>query len=239
MKSNKIVLAILSSLICLSLCACSKKDDIEFTGFGILEETKEEKSKSYGIGIDIELETEADPFSINQEIKLENETGDTSTETNIEILSEEDKSLDQAEKEAEPYLFTDIDGSVKDIREEAGYKGLLQYIDSYSDIGGIDLIAALPREENKDFLSTTYFLATDEEIDSILDIVYEGSEEEKQQLAEEALHTREGYVYTDEGWKNVYEETNSNIEGVGNGLGKTGGSYTPDDSFKDVEIHAY
>lgn len=237
MKLNKKVLVILSSLLCMSLCACSKKGNTESVGFGVLEDTKEEQSKSFGESIDLESSSATDEFSINKEITLDNNENNISSEISTEELSEDEKSLEQAEKEAESFLYTSIDGSVKDIREEAGYIGLLKYIDSYNDIGGVDLIANSPREETKDFLKMTYCFATEEEIDSVLDIIYKGSKEEKQKLEEDALHTREGYVYTDEGWKNIYEETNAERER--RDIGENGGGYTPDNSFENVEIYAY
>lgn len=227
--NKKKVLLLASCLMCLCLSGCfrsNQSDVIDDEPFGFSESNSEANSKAepsqesvYGFETRIDtseqsieskafeaktseaIETKEDKFSISYEIDMESGK-----------KSEEELSVEMAESEAEPFLYENIDGSEKDIRDEAGYQGLLKFVNSYKNYGGIEAIADTPRAEIQNHLESTYFLATSKEIEDILSIIYEGSEEEKQQLEADALHTEEGFVYTDEGWKNVYEETNSERE---------------------------
>lgn len=183
-------------IICICMCClfgCGKKEtNIPWT-FGsddiISTETDNQKS-----GVEITVE-ETDKFKIEEDVDL--------TTIDSKSKSEEDKSIEIAESE---YQSIDESGNVTDSRDSINYYGLLQFI-NYS--GGIEKVASTYSKEVFTEELNKFELVSESEKRQVLEAIYNENSEERNLLINDLLHTGEGWVYTDEGWINVYEETNN------------------------------
>lgn len=181
MKKKIYLIALIIFLI--SLVGCSKKESIIGT-FGYNEESIKESINS-AENSDMYETTELDKFKIDAEINK----------------SPEEKSIERAEK----YQSIDNLGNMVDSRDEINYYGLLNYIKS---LGGIESVS---KTYNRDVFAedlNKFELVTVEEKEAVLEAIYNENSEERELLIRDLLHTEEGWVFTEEGWKNVYEETN-------------------------------
>lgn len=187
---KKINLLIILTL-CFCLFGCGKKETQIPGTFGsddiISTETDNQKS-----GVEIIVE-ENDKFKIKDE--------DIDLTTKSESKSEEEKSIEKAEQ----YLESDSVGNIVDSRDEINYYGLLQFIKS---AGGIEQVASTYDREKFTEELNKFELVTAEEKQQVLEAIYNSESEERNLLINDIEHTNPGWVYTDEGWKNVYEETN-------------------------------
>lgn len=190
-------------IICICMCflfGCGKKETNIPGTFGsddiISNETANQKS-----GVEIKIE-ETDKFKIEEDVDLT---------TKSESKSEEDKSIEIAESE---YQSIDESGNITDSRDSINYYGLLQFI---KNSGGIEKIASIYDREQLTEELNRFELVTEEEKQQVLEAIYNDSSEERNLLIRDLEHTNSGWVYTDDGWINVYEQDNGlNIKGIGN-----------------------
>jgi len=86
----------------------------------------------------------------------------------------------------EDYTFVDVNGVTRDIRIELGYKGILE---SIQRSGGIYKVA---ENFDRDYMSSSwrhfFIFASDEEINKLVTIIYDGTSEEKAALEAEINH---------------------------------------------------
>lgn len=181
-------------LFCFCLFGCSKKEvHIEGT-FGSDDNYTSLESKNSNTGVEITVESNEDKFSIKEE--------DIDLTTKSETKSIEEKSIEKAEQ----YLESDSVGNIVDSRDEINYYGLLQFIKS---AGGIEKVASTYDREKLTEELNRFELVTEEEKQQVLEAIYNDSSEERNLLIRDLEHTNLGWVYTDDGWINVYEETNN------------------------------
>lgn len=181
-------------LFCFCLFGCSKKEvHIEGT-FGFDDNYTSLESKNSNTGVEITVESNEDKFSIKEE--------DIDLTTKSETKSIEEKSIEKAEQ----YLESDSVGNIVDSRDEINYYGLLQFIKS---AGGIEKVASTYDREKFTEELNKFELVTAEEKQQVLEAIYNSESEERNLLIRDIEHSGDEWVYTDSGWKNVYEETNN------------------------------
>lgn len=203
-KKIKILSLCILCFCLFSLSGCKSKEPAAPDGWGSLSETDESSGLSGGKEIDVETPESSsssdDKFSIEGDSEASNIGKSDEEIAELELEQE----LEAIEAESEPYMFV-YDGEERDFRVEAGYVGLLNYVYEY---GGVEAVSRVDRETLKERLENIYFLASSDEVDGLLDIIYDGTSEEKQALTDEITHTVEAGWYQDESgiWKNAYEE---------------------------------
>lgn len=190
-KINLLIILTLCLIIC--LFGCNKKEiHIDGTfGYDDIISTEADNRKS---GVEITVESyEDDKFKIDtDDIDL----------TSTESKSEEEKSIEKAEQ----YQSTDDLGNITDSRDEINYRGLLEFIKSS---GGIEQVALTYNRESFTEELNRFELVNESEKQQVLEAIYNESSEERNLLINDLEHIEPGWVYTDSGWKNVYEETAS------------------------------
>lgn len=181
-------------LFCFCLFGCSKKEvHIEGT-FGSDDNYTSLESKNSNTGVEITVESNEDKFSIKEE--------DIDLTTKSETKSIEEKSIEKAEQ----YLESDELGNIVDSRDEINYYGLLQFIKS---AGGIEKVASTYSKEVFTEELNKFNLVSESEKEQVLEAIYNESSEERNLLINDLEHIEPGWVFTDDGWTNVYEETAS------------------------------
>lgn len=191
-KNLKISLLFICLIIC--LFGCGKKEvHIEGT-FGSDDNYTSLESENNKSGVEITVE-ETDKFKVTDE--------DVDLTTTKPVKSEEEKSIDRAESE---YQSLDVEGNITDSRDKINYRGLLEFI---KEQGGIEKVASTYSKEVFTEELNKFELVTVEEKQQVLEAIYNASSEERKLLINDLLHTEDGWVYTDSGWVNVYEQENS------------------------------
>lgn len=184
-------------IICICMCCllgCSKKEvHIEGT-FGSNDNYISFESENNKSGVEITVE-ETDKFKIEEDVDL--------TTTKSETKSEEAKSIEKAESE---YQYLDELGNIVDSRDEVNYRGLLEFI---KEQGGIEQVASTYNREEFTEKLTKFESVTEEEKLQVLEAIYNDSSEERKLLIRDIEHTNPEWIYTDNGWINVYEQENS------------------------------
>lgn len=201
MRRNSLILCL---ILCLCLSGCGQKNThIEGT-FGSDDNSISTETDNQKSGVEIKVESnEDDKFKVTDE--------DVDLTTTKPVKSEEEKSIEKAESE---YQSMDESGNITDSRDSTNYYGLLQFI---KNNGGIEKVASTyDREKFTDELNK-FNLVSESEKEQVLEAIYNESSEERNLLIRDILHTEDGWVYTDDGWTNVYEQDNGlNIKGIGN-----------------------
>lgn len=190
----KLRISLLCIILCIGLCGCGKKDvRIEGT-FGSNDNYTSSESENNKSGVEITVESNEDKFSIKEE--------DIDLTTKSETKSIEEKSIEKAEQ----YQSTDDLGNITDSRDEINYRGLLEFIKSS---GGIEQVALTYNRESFTEELNRFELVNESEKQQVLEAIYNSESEERNLLIRDIEHSGDEWVYTDEGWKNVYEETNN------------------------------
>lgn len=185
MKNSLIFLCL---LICICMTACSKQEEVIQGTFGYDESSVSKSNNSSNVDIIIET-AESNQFKIDEDVDL-----DVSK-------SDEEKSMEKAEQ----YLESDAEGNISDERDRINYYGLLLFI---KESGGIEGILQDYNKEDFESIIGTYSLVSESEKEAVLEAIYNPASEERNLLIRDILHTNEGWVLTEDGWTNVYEETN-------------------------------
>lgn len=197
---NKLKSSVFFLCLVIILSGCNKSDSNSVNGsFGFGE--SENNILDDSVTPDISINS-SNKFSIDESNKVAQNILKSEEDIKQEEILEE---LESIAEESEPYTYVDTSGYEKDIRQEAGYKGILKYI--YSRGGVDDVPKFLSEDMLKADLEYLCFYATKEEIDSVIKIIYYGTEDEKKSLNDEIIHTVEPGWYIDENneWKNVYD----------------------------------
>lgn len=197
---NKLKSSLLFLCLVFILSGCNKSDFNSVDGsFGSGESDNNVLDNSINSDISI---NNTNKFSIDESNKAAQNILKSEEDIKQEEILEE---LESIAEESEPYTYVDTSGYEKDIRLEAGYKGVLNYIYNRGGVAGVTKF--LSKDELKADLKYLCFYATEEEIDTVLKIIYSGTEEEKKSLNDEIIHTIEPGWYIDENneWKNVYD----------------------------------
>lgn len=190
----KLRISLLCIILCIGLCGCGKKDvRIEGT-FGSNDNYKSSESENNKSGVEITVESNEDKFSIKEE--------DIDLTTKSDTKSIEEKSIEKAEQ----YQSTDDLGNITDSRDEINYRGLLEFIKSS---GGIEQVALTYNRESFTEELNRFELVNESEKQQVLEAIYNSESEERNLLIRDIEHSGDEWVYTDSGWKNVYEETNN------------------------------
>lgn len=194
----KLRISLLCIILCIGLCGCGKKDvRIEGT-FGSDDNYTSSESENNKSGVEITVES-----STNEDDKFKVTDEDVDLTTTKPVKSEEEKSIEKAESE---YQSIDELGNIVDSRDEINYYGLLQFIKS---AGGIEKVASTYDREKFTEELNKFELVNDSEKQQVLEAIYNSESEERNLLINDIEHTNPGWVYTDGGWINVYEQENS------------------------------
>lgn len=232
MKRIYLGLALLVSFV-VGLSGCGKKEPVAPPDFGSLEETTAEETSAYGFETGIkgengetrEYNSDTDEFQVSQNIDMDDANKTT-----------EELQVEYAEEKEQEYTYIGLDNNEHNMQEEYGVKGILNYVKVR---GGTEEIREYyTPDELKKELTNMYMFATKEEINNTVDIIFNGTDEDRQRLDEDSEHIGDNWVYTEDGWVDLSNQgnvLNSNIAPLDENFS---GSYEPVD-IDSVEFIGY